>query len=629
MFPKTALRLSLLIMMVLIMVQGCTAADYLTFHGDAGRTGYVADAGPLSENIRWSASPGWIDASPVVAGDRVYIATIADWNHPEAVPAVFCYNTTTGVEVWTYATGSQSGLTIADDLLIVGGTDGYLCALDTADGSLAWSVQADENPGFFGLSSSPLFYDGLLYVLTPSDGGLHVYSPADGSEVWSVAFGAWDVGWTDATYYTAPAAADGVVYFPSNLTTLYAYDTATGSEIWNITLDGTIKSSPVIGTASLFATTEATLYELSPADGTICATRTIAGTIGTPALDETAGLLYVGTGDEGLICLDATDITAAPVWQSATTAEIASSPVIAGDYVYAGTSEEQSTLYAFSAADGTVLWSYILPAPEGGNWASFWGSSPAVADGTLFIGAEYTNTLFAFGPGAAAEATVVLHDGTEVALTDGTLVNETTAAGALHAAAAACGFTVDTSTGAWGSSLNLLGDMGYDGVTGRYWQQFDNGEASMVGIDQPARDGDTFTFWYSGWGDILPAETTGLPDCVTIHVSVPEDDIGAFTIADTGAAPGCSFLARLNVTKAASGWYVIVVSGVDAEGNSLCGLATVELEAGTEKTGIPVYVQVPLNAAAGEYELFAAVYTFDTFPYTKPVTSEGIICTVQ
>ena len=628
MMQKITLRLSLFIMIVLIMVQGCTAADYLTFHGDAGRTGYIADAGPLSENIRWSVSPGYIDASPVVAGDRVYIATIADWNNPEVVPGVFCYNTSTGAEVWSYAAASECGLTIAGDLLIVGGADGYISGLDAADGSLTWSVQADADAGYFGLSSSPLYYGGLLYVLTPSDGGLHVYDPADGSEEWSVAFGAWDTGWTDATYFTAPAAADGVVYFPSNLAGLYAYDTATEAEIWNATLDGTIKSAPVIDTASLFVTTETTLCEVSLADGSILQTRSIAGTIGTPALDSTAGLLYVGTGDAGLLCLDASDIAAAPVWESTATAAFVSSPVVAGEYVYAATNEEQSSLYAFSAANGTEVWSYTLPAPSGGNWASFWGSSPAVADGTLYVGAEYTNTLFAFGPGAASEVTVVLHEGQQTALTDGTLVNETTAAGALHAASEACGFTIDTGTGTWGSSLNLLGDMGYDAGTGQYWQQFDNGAASMVGIDQVARDGDTFSFWYSGWGATLPGVTTGVPNLVTIHVCIPEDDIGTFTIAETEAAPGGSFLARLDVTKASAGWYVIDVSGVDASGNSLSGLATVNLEAATEQTGIPVYVQVPLTAPAGGYELYAAVYTFDTFPYTKPVTSEGIVCTV-
>ena len=232
MVVKKCIRVSLFFMVFLIMVQGCSAADYLTFHGDAQRTGYVADAGPLTDNLRWSVSPGSIDCSPVVADGRVFVATGPDMAHPEAVPALYCYDTETGEELWRYAAGSECGLTVAGDLIIVGGLDGVLTALNTADGSEAWSVLADEEPGFFGLSSSPLYYDSLIYQLTPSDGGLHVYDPADGSEAWSVAFGAWNIGWTNTTYFTAPAAADGVVYFPSNLSDLYAYDTTTRSEIF-------------------------------------------------------------------------------------------------------------------------------------------------------------------------------------------------------------------------------------------------------------------------------------------------------------------------------------------------------------------------------------------------------------
>ena len=623
---KVYLRLTLFIMVLLLMVQGCTATDYPTFHGDAQRTGYTGAAGPLSENIRWSASPGSIDSSPAVADGRVFVATGPDMANPGAPLGVYCYDADTGDKLWTYETGSESGLTVADALLIVGDLDGYLTALNTADGSEEWSVLADENAGFFGLTSSPLYYNDLLYVLTPSDGGLHVYNPADGSEEWSVAFGAWDVGWTNATYFTSPSAADGVVYFPSNLSDLYAYDVVTKTEIWNVSLDSTIASAPVIDTGSLYVTTATTLYEVSLADGGIIATRDIAATSSTPALDSLNNRLYVGTG-EGLVCLDATDISGVPVWD-APIAKITISPVIAGEYVYAATNEEQASLYAFSAEDGTEQWSYTLPEPEGGNWASFWGSSPAVADGALYIGAEYTNTLFAFGPGASCETTIVLRQGEQTALSDGTLVNETTAAGALHAASESCGFTIDTSASDWGSVLNILGDVGYDAENGQYWQQFDNGVASMIGIDQTARDGDTFSFWYSGWGDALPAETTGVPNLVSIHVSVPEDDISAFSIPKSEAAPGDFFLARLNVTKSATGWYVIDISGVDDEGNSLSGLATVELDAGMEKTSIPVYVQVPLNTPAGDYELFTAIYSFETFPYTKPVTSEGIVCTV-
>ncbi|KAF1078782.1 PQQ-binding-like beta-propeller repeat protein [Methanogenium sp. MK-MG] len=555
---KKCIQFSLFIMVLLIMVQGCTATDYLTFHGDAQRTGYVADAGPLSENIRWSVSPGSIDSSPVVAGDRVFVATSPGMSDPGATLAVYCYDTDTGEELWTYETGSESGLTIADDLLIVGGMDGYLYALDITDGSLSWSVQADENPGFFGLSSSPLYYDGLLYVLTPSDGGLHVYDPADGSEIWSVAFGAWDVGWTNATYFTAPAAADGVVYFPSNLSELYAYNTATKAEIWNVSLDATIASAPVIGTDSLFVTTATRLYEVSLTDGNILANREINAQLGTPALDTTTGLLYVGTGG-GLVCLDATDITAAPVWDVAT-AKIAVSPVVAGDYVYAATNEEQSSLYAFAAADGADAWSYTLPAPEGGNWASFWGSSPAVADGTLYIGAEYTNTLFAFGENVTPIEPVVIFDGSVTVVEGETFsfvpsnnasasytVNRTTDLAALDIAATTGGFTFNASD-AWYADYGsfLLEDI--DGVTNDDWQTENAHSWSIYLNDAPApvglgandlTDGDTLTFYFcptdpDTWAALIDEATYIVEIDVTVDGGVTPEYIfdGSVTVVE-------------------------------------------------------------------------------------------------
>ncbi|GAB7015113.1 outer membrane protein assembly factor BamB family protein [Methanogenium cariaci] len=512
---KKCIQFSLFIMVLLIMAQGCTAADYLTFHGDAQRTGYVADAGPLSENIRWSVSPGSIDSSPVVAGDRVFVATGPDMSDPGATLAVYCYDTDTGEELWTYETGSESGLTIADDLLIVGGMDGYLYALDTANGSLYWSVQADETPGFFGLTSSPLYYKGLLYILTPSDGGLHVYDPADGSEVWSVAFGVWDVGWTAATYFTAPAAADGVVYFPSNLSELYAYNTTTKVEIWNVSLDTTIASAPVIDTDSLFITTATTLYEVSLADGSILANRSVNAQLGTPALDIANDHLYVGTGS-GMVCLDTNDITAAPVWERAT-AKMTVSPVVAGDYVYGATNEEQSSLYAFSAADGTDAWSYTLPAPEGNNWASFWGSSPAVADGTLYIGAEYTNTLFAFGANVTPIEPVVIFDDSVTVVEGETFtfvpsnnasasytVNRTTDLGALDTAAMAGGFTFNASD-AWYADYSsfLIEDIAgivnddWRVENGHSWAIYLNGAPTASGLGaNDLADGDALTFYF-------------------------------------------------------------------------------------------------------------------------------------
>ncbi|MFA5395292.1 MAG: PQQ-binding-like beta-propeller repeat protein [Methanogenium sp.] len=543
---KMRIRLSLFIMVLLVMVQGCAAVDYLTFHGDAQRTGYVSEAGPLSENIRWNVSPGSIDCSPVVADGRVFVATGPDMAHPAAVPALSCYDTETGEELWTYATGSECGLTVADDLLIVGGLDGKITAFNTTDGTKKWSVLADNNAGFFGLTSSPLYYNGLIYLLTPSDGGLHVYDPADGSEEWAVAFGAWDIGWTNATYFTAPAAADNVVYFPSNLSELYAYDITTRAEIWNVTLDGDIRSAPVINTDSLFIKTTTALYEVSRTDGAVLASRTMDSNLGTPALDSVNNRLYVGTGS-GMVCLNTNDIAGAHVWK-ATTAKMEVSPVIAGNLVYGATNEAQSSVYAFNIADGSEAWRYTLPAPAGGNYASFWGSSPAVADGVLYIGAEYTNTLYAIGEDVTPVGPVVIFDN-DVTVTDGDTfsfvpsnnasasytINRTTDLGALDNAATLGGFTFNASDAWYGSfgsflleDINGIANEDWTQPNAHSWALYLNGAPTSVGLGGNALvDGDTVTFYYcpsdpDTYANLIDEATYIVEIDVTVNSGAPE-----------------------------------------------------------------------------------------------------------
>jgi outer membrane protein assembly factor BamB len=478
--------------------------------------------------------------------------------HPEVVPALYCYDTETGEELWTYGTGSESGLTVADDLLIVGGLNGYLTAIHTTDGSEKWSVLADENAGFFGLSSSPLYYNGLLYVLTPSDGGLHVYNPTDGSEEWSVAFGAWDIGWTKATYFTAPAAADNVVYFPSNLSELYAYDTTTREQIWNVTLDGDIRSAPVIDTDSLFITTTTALYEVSLVDGAVRANRTMGIQLGTPALDVQNNRIYVGT-NTGMVCLNTDDITAEPVWH-AKTAKMVVSPVIAGDLVYGATMEARSSVYAFNTADGSQAWTYMLPAPEGGNYAAFWGSSPAVADGVLYIGAEYTNTLFAFGENAPV-GPVSIFDGS-VTVTEGETfsfvpsndasvsytMNRTTDLGALDTAATLGGFTFNASD-AWYASYGsfLLGDINgianedYMKPNAHSWALYLNNAPASAGLGaNDLSDGDTVTLYY------CPSDPDTYASLIDEATHIVNIDV---TVDDGSVTPAYIFDGSVTVTE--------------------------------------------------------------------------------
>ncbi|MGH9280748.1 MAG: PQQ-binding-like beta-propeller repeat protein, partial [Acidimicrobiales bacterium] len=70
----------------------------------------------------------------------------------------------------------------------------------------------------------------------------------------------------------------------------------------------------------------------------------------------------------------------APVWAAPTGDQVSSSPAVANGTVYVGS--DDTRLYAMNAATGQILWSTIT----GGSVRS----SPAVANGTVYVGSDDT-----------------------------------------------------------------------------------------------------------------------------------------------------------------------------------------------------------------------------------------------
>jgi hypothetical protein len=84
------------------------------------------------------------------------------------------------------------------------------------------------------------------------------------------------------------------------------------------------------------------------------------------------GMVYVGSGDGKVYCLDAA--TGAFVWSYTTGSSVFSSPAVAGGMVYVGSDK----VYCLDAATGAFVWSYTT-----GNAVY---SSPAVVSGMVYVG---------------------------------------------------------------------------------------------------------------------------------------------------------------------------------------------------------------------------------------------------
>ena len=113
------------------------ADDWPTYRHDAGRS--AATSSHVAERLtrQWQMDLGGKLSSPVVAGNRVYVARVE-------THSVHALDAATGTLLWTYIAGGRvdSPPTIYKGRVLFGSTDGYVYCLNAANGSLIWRFRA-------------------------------------------------------------------------------------------------------------------------------------------------------------------------------------------------------------------------------------------------------------------------------------------------------------------------------------------------------------------------------------------------------------------------------------------------------------------------------------------------------
>lgn len=360
------------------------SASYPMFHYDAQRTGNVSDHAPMTAQRSWSTCiGGMVGASPITADGKVFVSNqFAEWYG--GVSGLYCLNETTGEILWTNSLGGSGGASTAaiqGDKLFVGSLDGNLYCINASTGETIWNKWVEHSPAYWGVASSPLVFENMVVVTTFSNnasnnGTLHVFD-FNGTALWNISTG-------DTFYYTSPAAAEGHLFFAGNLTnhTLYCAELSTQNILWRFTTTTQIKSTPAIWNNTVFFASEDRLYAVNIIAGTELWNTSFSCSMSSPAVSH--GKVYIGSGTGILHCYNADN--GSEVWTTTVNGPIYSSPVVANDTVYFGTNTQNGTIYALNATEGTLRWSYCLNPPTGSYYTIM--SSPAVSDGTLFIGAD-------------------------------------------------------------------------------------------------------------------------------------------------------------------------------------------------------------------------------------------------
>ena len=223
----------------------------------------------LNEEYGYVSTHGGRTVSPVIDGELVIVSGVMSaWgDNARAGHRYAAFNKKTGAMVWfvqpgqrpydtTYSPPIIAGIA-GQRLLIAGGGDGAVHAMQVSTGKSVWSLPLSKrglNTGV-ALDGATVFVSHSEENLEANEMGLVAAADGSGSGVFKIA----DLKWKDygpQVGYSNPIFAKGVLYQIDNSANLLAFDPATGKELWKQNLGNLQKASPVWADGKIYVGTE-------------------------------------------------------------------------------------------------------------------------------------------------------------------------------------------------------------------------------------------------------------------------------------------------------------------------------------------------------------------------------------
>jgi outer membrane protein assembly factor BamB len=357
------------------------------FHHDLTHSGYSTSTAPKTNQTLWTYNTsGYVDSSPAVVNDTVYVGSNDD--------NVYALNATTGALAWKYKTsgGVDSSPAVAGGVVYIGSEDDNVYALNATTGALVWKYTTGGE-----VESSPAVVGGVVYVGSDDD-NVYALNASTGALAWNYT--------TYTPVYSAPAVANGLVYASEYHGITYALNASTGTLVWNYTafattasppFQGWINTSPVVAGGIIFViawypapTGFCNIFALNASTGALMWWNECAD-LGQSSLAVAGGVIFIGTTTNipfaygYVLAFNAS--TGGLLWYYTNRVSWYTfySPSVAGGVVFMG---GYNKFFALNASTGALVWSYAT----GGAVES----SPAVADGVVYVGSEDGN-VYAFG----------------------------------------------------------------------------------------------------------------------------------------------------------------------------------------------------------------------------------------
>ena len=336
------------------------AADWVTFQGNAERTGHVAaSADPRAFRALWTkvAVPG-APLSPAVASNgRVFVATETYFG----TQILAALDGNTGQLLWAQNFGPIHGVhqpAVGNGRVYVttsGQGDSFLYAFDAASGARAFrSPYGNQWERYL----APIVTSDAVYLAGGHFGGMYRFDANSGDSVWFFQTNQYDM-WTpalrDTVVYTYTGSYSPEVTANSARSGALSYTIPDASFNWN---GWSMNTAPVLGSTDVLLATQAN--RLVAFDLSTRAVRWEHNDQFRGTVSVASGALYVVNG-AGVEARSETDGTLLWVWQvPAGAGTLGGTLALTDNLLFAST---ESRTYALDLQGRTAVWSY----PAGGR----------------------------------------------------------------------------------------------------------------------------------------------------------------------------------------------------------------------------------------------------------------------
>jgi kumamolisin len=209
-----------------------TVVNGVVYVGSDDHYVYALDANTGAK--LWSfQTGGFARSSPEVVNGVVYVGSDDHY--------VYALDANTGAKLWSFQTGGlvTASPTVANGVVYVGSYDGIVYALNASTGAKLWSFQVGGTVSGVIVSSKAAVANGVVYITGGNgDDKLYALDASTGAKLWS---------FQTSGVPSSPLFYNGLVYIGSEDNNVYAIDASNGTKVWSFRTQNLVDSSPALG----------------------------------------------------------------------------------------------------------------------------------------------------------------------------------------------------------------------------------------------------------------------------------------------------------------------------------------------------------------------------------------------